>query len=278
MSREFSNYILVTDLDGTLVSHQMEILPKDIAAIERFTAGGGRFAVSTGRAMVSAMQFVQQLPHNVPCVFFNGGVVMDVGTGEFHHQCFLPEGAREYVREMLKEFPNMRAAVLRDNNYYNITERNDGEEPFVLEGVAILTADLEELTYPWYKILFNVMDHPMDEVASYAQSRSYEGVRFIPSTACYYEMIPEGITKADGVQKMLELSGNTDRVLVAIGDYYNDLEMIQEADFGVAVGNAPQEVKDQADLVVCSVQDGALSQLIDYLGTHNVQKSHTAAQ
>ena len=63
--------------------------------------------------------------------------------------------------------------------------------------------------------------------------------------------------------------------IFAIGDYYNDLEMIEDADFGVTVENAPDKVKDVADLIVSKCEDGAITDLVEYMiknsdgGTHN---------
>ena len=59
--------------------------------------------------------------------------------------------------------------------------------------------------------------------------------------------------------------GWQDKTLVAIGDFYNDLEMIKDADIGVAVAAAPDQVKAVADLVVCDVHQGAMAQLIHHL-------------
>ena len=59
--------------------------------------------------------------------------------------------------------------------------------------------------------------------------------------------------------------GWQDKTLVAIGDFYNDLEMIRTADIGVAVANAPDDIKAQADMVVCSVLEGATADLVSKL-------------
>ena len=59
--------------------------------------------------------------------------------------------------------------------------------------------------------------------------------------------------------------GIKDGCCYAIGDYYNDLEMIQTADIGAALVDSPDEVKAVATVVVGSVQNGAVADFIDYL-------------
>jgi len=87
MAQLFEQYLVLTDLDGTVVDEALNILPRDIEAISYFIANGGTFGVSTGRVMVSAMPLVRRLPTNAPCVFLNGGAIMDPHTAFF---CTVP--------------------------------------------------------------------------------------------------------------------------------------------------------------------------------------------
>ena len=64
MAMKFSGILLVSDIDGTLVEAPASIPPRNIAAAQRFTERGGRFAIATGRSVLSTKQFVDQLPVN----------------------------------------------------------------------------------------------------------------------------------------------------------------------------------------------------------------------
>lgn len=265
MSGIFENYVILTDLDGTVFDDKVHVLPKDINAIRYFTKNGGLFGVSTGRIMVSALPLVRQLPVNAPCVFGNGGIILDTCNNEYIDRSFLPASAREALKKIMSQFPNLRAAVLYADGFYNVTEFNDGLKPFSLDVPETITAELDDLPDGWYKVLMNIMDTPMDEVDVYCKSLGYSDLRFMPSTSFYYEMLPFQSTKANGNRRLMNLMGWQDKTLVAIGDYYNDLEMIQEADIGVAVAAAPKEVQEAADFVVCDVHSGAIADLISRL-------------
>lgn len=265
MAGIFEKYVILTDLDGTVFDGQLNILEKDIAAIRHFIENGGTFGVSTGRIMVSAMPLISRMPVNAPCIFSNGGVIMDTATREIKHCNYLPPNGRDALKVIMKRFPNLRAAVLMGDDFYNVTEFHDGETPFSLDVPSTIESDVNEIPDGWYKVLMNVMDHPMEEVVAFCNGLSYPGVRFMPTTSYYQEILPAQNSKASGNRKLLEVMGWKDKTLVAIGDFYNDLEMIADADIGVAVAAAPDEVKAVADLVVCDVHEGAMAELIQYL-------------
>jgi hydroxymethylpyrimidine pyrophosphatase-like HAD family hydrolase len=79
------------------------------------------------------------------------------------------------------------------------------------------------------------------------------------------EMLPEHSSKGEALAKLVELGQVERENIVAIGDFYNDLDMIQYAGIGVAVANAPDDIKAQADLVVGHCRDGAVADVIEYI-------------
>lgn len=268
----FENYLILTDLDGTIFDGDLNLLEKDVEAICHFTANGGTFGVSTGRVMVSAKRLVDRLPVNAPCVYGNGGIIMDPRTGDYKYRSFLTPKTREALKRIMAHFPNLRAAVLMGDEFYNVTEKYDGQNPFSLDIPQTTPAELDDLSDGWYKVLMNVMEYPMEEVAAFCATLDYPEISFKPTTTFYYEMFPIENNKARGNRRLQELMGWQDKTLVAIGDYFNDLEMIVDADIGAAVASAPREVREKADLVVCDVHQGAMAELIARLEAREAQK------
>ena len=74
---DFSKVILMTDLDGTLLTDDKRILPQDLEAIERFRAGGGLFTMATGRGYSMAKHIADKLRLDCPAVVYNGAAVYD---------------------------------------------------------------------------------------------------------------------------------------------------------------------------------------------------------
>ena len=265
MSGIFEKYVILTDLDGTVFDGQLNLLEKDIEAIKYFTANGGTYGVSTGRTMVSANPLIGRLPTNAPCIYNNGGVIIDPKTNDVKYCNYIHPDARKALKEIMNRFPNLRAAVLMGDHFYNVTEFNDGERPFCLDVPETIAADIDKIPDGWYKVLMNIMDHSMEEIEAFCKTLDYPEIAFMVTTSYYYEVLPKENSKARGNRKLMEVMGWQDKTLVAIGDFYNDLEMILTADIGVAVANAPEDIKAQADIVVCSVLEGATAELISRL-------------
>lgn len=83
------------------------------------------------------------------------------------------------------------------------------------------------------------------------------------SEGFYLEMMPLGVDKAFGLQKMLESMQMSPSDMICCGDGYNDISMIQYAGFGVAMANASKEVKAHADYVAPSCDEDGLCDVID---------------
>ena len=86
------------------------------------------------------------------------------------------------------------------------------------------------------------------------------------SSDYFLELVPLGVNKGNALARLLDVLGMTPQDLIAIGDNYNDLEMIELAGTGVAMGNAPEDIQRRADFVTRSnAEDGvayALEQLL----------------
>ncbi|MDR3645533.1 MAG: HAD hydrolase family protein, partial [Clostridia bacterium] len=81
----------------------------------------------------------------------------------------------------------------------------------------------------------------------------------------YFEMLPEGASKGETLLRLAQMLGIKKENTAAVGDYYNDIELVSSAGTGFAPAGAPQEVKAAAGHVVGSCEDGAVADVIEYL-------------
>ncbi len=100
-----SDYLLISDIDGTLVNTKKEIPPRNIEAIARFRALGGRFTIATGRSPISAARIARKVGVNCPLVTNNGAILYDMETGQVVRQRFLPPGRRSWLLWWCGIFP-----------------------------------------------------------------------------------------------------------------------------------------------------------------------------
>ncbi len=263
---DFKNVIIMTDLDGTLLTDDKQILPQDLAAIERFRAGGGLFTVATGRGCGMARSIVKKLGINIPAVVFNGAAVYDFGKEEFVWQCEIGSHAREYIRRLHEHFPDLGIEVLHEQTIYTPFINQTELDHLALEGIQPHPCTIDELPEKgWLKVLLAHEPDRMDEIQKYIEASDMQQAQWVRSAPVYYECLPEGVDKSMGYKQLIKILGAEDRFTVASGDYMNDLAMIQKADLGVAVASAQEAVMAAADLVVCDNNSGAMAQIIEYI-------------
>ncbi len=262
---DFKNIIFMTDLDGTLLTSEKKVHPKDMSAIERFRAGGGIFTIATGRGYSMAKRVAEEICPNVPCVIFNGAAVYDFNSDKFLWRCEIDSMAREYIRKITDKFPGVGVEVLCEQTVY-VPFMNDYEQRHLdMEGVVPDLRPLDEIPDEgWLKFLFTASPEVLDEIEMMTAS-GFENVTRMRSAAIFYECLPVGVDKSRGFAELIKILGAEKRFSVASGDYKNDAAMIKNANLGVAVANALDEVKAVADLVVCDNNSAPISEVIEYL-------------
>ncbi len=264
---EFSKVILMTDLDGTLLTDDKRILPCDLEAIERFRAGGGIFTMATGRGYSMARHIADRLRLDCPAVVYNGAAVYDFRQDKFLWQCEIGSRATDIIKHIAQRFPDIGVEVLRGNVVY-VPYLNDMEQWHLdLENVQPDRTPLDDIPKTgWLKVLFAYPPEKLDELEQYVRScTELQGVQWVRSAPMFFECLPEGIDKSAGYKQLIRAIGAENRFTVAAGDFMNDYAMIKSADLGAAVASALPEVKAAADVVLCDNNSGAMAQLIEHI-------------
>ena len=261
-----NNIFLIADADGTLLTDDKRILEKDKSAIRELTRSGGLFTIATGRGVSLARVVAENLKLKIPAVIFNGAAVYDFKQDKFLWQCALPKSVKEYIKLLMEKFPTLAIEILRDDEVY-VTRTNAREEEHIAFGnTEPVRCGLDEIPeYGWIKALLIDEPETIDEVILFSKKKRFKGVHMVRSAPIFYEMLPSGINKGTGLKKLLEIMELHDKYTVAMGDFMNDIEMLRQADLGVAVENAEDVVKAVAKLIVCDNNSGAVYNVIEHL-------------
>ena len=257
---DFGNVIFMTDLDGTLLTDDKRVLPRDMEAIERFRAGGGIFTAATGRGYSMTKPIAEKLSLDAPAVVFNGAAVYDFSLDRFLWQCETGPHAAEYIRRIAEQFPDIGVEVLHEKTIY-VPYMSETEQAHLdLEGIIPDIRPLEEIPQSgWLKVLYAHEPDRMDRVVEFVQRSGMDNAQWVRSAPVYYECLPKGVDKSTGFAQLIRLLGAEERFTVAAGDYMNDMAMITRF-HGCAVNNARAEVKAAAE----AVYDGIFA-IIDHI-------------
>ena len=263
----FENVIIMTDIDGTLVTDDKQILDCDREAIDRFRSGGGTFTLATGRGYSMAKPIADRIALDVPAVIFNGSAVYDFTQGKFLWHSSLEHSSKQVLKDILARFPDMGCEVLCAEEVYVPSMNRIERQHLAYENVTPIMCGVDDIPGDWLKILLAYPPDRIQTVIDYIQSKPehLKNAHWVRSEIHYYEMLPEGVNKGSGFKRLLELLNRPSAFTVGVGDYNNDIELIRDADLGIAVASAQDAAKEVADHIVCDNNSGAIAEVINYI-------------
>lgn len=257
--------LLVTDLDGTLLDENHRINDETLQLLREFESFGYGITFATGRSIPAALPHIERARIRLPVILFNGCMIFDTIALK---PLKLHTMSRSRVTSILKALPkNVSILVFSGNNIYALNPvealegylRRDGIECEFVDGVHDIT--LNDVI----KIIFVGSKERLDELFEELSTRKKDGVSIVRSESDLIEILPGGVNKGTGLEELAELLSVNLSDVIAVGDSMNDIEMIQRAGLGVAVGNAQEEVKKAADLVVKGERYRGLQDLFQIL-------------
>ena len=132
------------------------------------------------------------------------------------------------------------------------------------EQLGSIACPVESVPDGWVKVVFASDPESIRKLGQYAKTKYYgRDNYFLATNSIYLEIMPGGVSKASGLHDLCALMSKSMKNTVVIGDYYNDLELMREAGYAVAVANAPAEVKAAADHVTtCTCAEGAVGEYL----------------
>lgn len=261
--------IIALDLDGTLTNERKEITPRTLATLHRVQEHGVRLCLASGRPPYGMRPLAEQLhmaDYGGLLLCYNGGHIEDCATGEVFSETELSPALLPYLYECQRR-SGMTLMTYYGEHIY--TEHPD--DKYVLQSsrnnkMSVLGVEnfLRDTPRPINKCL---MVGPPDIVPEWeaTMQRETEGrMHIMRSTPYFIELLPLGIDKGRALEQLLSHLGLTPDNLMAFGDSYNDISMLQTAAVGVAMGNAEEAVKAVADYVTDSNEADGVAKALQH--------------
>ena len=269
MSLKLSQTVIMSDVDGTLLHTGADhTSPRNLEALTRYTDKGGRLGIATGRSIQFIRHLVEALPVNYPCITYNGGAIYDFQKEAYLAQIFLSEDipAQEYAKEIRGVFPDCGVVFVSPTGYFDIDGLAHSTLAHYYPNPLLQDSGFGQLNAgPFYKAVFLLPPERCKLIYEYVQTRAFAGVRFVFSDNYMLEMLPDVSSKGAAMAKLSEMTGIPREKMIAIGDYFNDFEMIEYAGIGVTLSDAPEEIREIAQMIVCPCAQDALANLVELL-------------
>jgi len=259
--------LIFLDVDGTICDMNGHIPQTTITAIRTARENGHKVFICTGRSKGEIYEKVLNIGFDG--LIGGAGAYVEVDEEILFHECF-----EESILKSLREYFKRHKAVL-------VFETNEGiyidsedietlksifkaghgeikEEEEEFFGILKPVGSLEQAKEV-NKALFFQASISVEEI----QEEFKEHLTILPNSIGAFggasgEISNKKIHKATGIQIVLEHLGKTKDAVIAIGDGPNDLEMIEFAGIGIAMGNASKELKNVADEVTDSVSENGI--------------------
>jgi Cof subfamily protein (haloacid dehalogenase superfamily) len=262
--------LVALDIDGTLLKWIIgqgatveEIEPAVHDAVNRAYDAGAHIVLASGRSphgmtrVADLLGLPREGDDRLWIVASNGSVILRYPPVDVvHEETF---DAREAVYEILDRHPSALVAVEERGVGYRL---NDHFPPGELTGDMIVTPVEELVSQPVSRVIIRDPSSTAEDFVALGRELGLQGTSYVVGWTAWLDLAPVGVSKASGLSHVVDQLGLEPSDVLAIGDGRNDVEMLEWAGRGVAMGHAPEEVREIADDVTGSVDDdGAATEL-----------------
>ncbi len=269
MNNNYSKWLLVSDIDGTLNSKNRKTPECNIKAIERFTSNGGNFTLCSGRNLASLSHQYKKLKTTTPAICLNGAGIYDFSKGKTVYYKPISLEGEKVILDLVNRYKSLQLTVFDMETVY-LYKRT------CLYGLVVSLLDglnrklcLKKTDLPkdrWGKATIFGFPSVCKKVESILKND--ENLKHLD---CFFtspvslEIVSKGVNKGSAVNKLAELISINPENIGAIGDYYNDVAMLQSVAHPVCCGQAPEDIKKLCEYVTCHCNDGAVNEFINYI-------------
>lgn len=247
--------ILFTDVDGTLLTDDKQISSADQQAIREMTEAGHKIVLTSGRALPDLLRQADKLSLNMEgcyVIAYNGGEIYDCYARQslfknelsLHTVSLIFDIARSH-HICAQTFDNGYAITYNEFPAFQRYCREIGSKPLITDDI---TGALEHLPS---KILYvDYEDHDrLVQMQQLVLSRAGSLVDAFFSAQSLLEIVPKGTNKGKAIKTFYQMFHLPYENTISVGDGINDITMFHATKIGVAMANAVDEVKREADYV-----------------------------
>lgn len=263
--------LILSDIDGTILdnNHQVDAHLRD--TITELKKESIPFVLASARSPHGMFPIAQELNLGAnPIACYNGALIVE-GNKE-HYQTLIEHGlskadVKKIVALIKKQFPHISInfysggdwIVEEIDQWVQIEADITKESPDIRNFDTLLTDD----SIPIHKLLLIANAQAIQEFFTYLKRVNFEDASFYLSKDNYLEVTSQSVSKENALLESAKYYDISLSQTMAIGDNYNDIPMLKLAGLGVAMANAPQAVKNEADIETVSNNDNGVSKVIE---------------
>lgn len=259
--------MIALDLDGTLTNSDKIITPQTKDALFEYQEHGGRIVLASGRPTQGIVPLAEELELHKYGGFilaFNGSRIVNCETGEVLFNQTLEREQTARLHELAQEY-SINILTYEGNRIYteNAEDKYAKVEQFITKMDMVQVPDIAKaVKEPVNKCLMTGEPEKVAYVEEQVKAAMGSQINVYRSQDFFLELVPQNIDKAASLDSLLKGLNMTRQDLIACGDGFNDLSMIQYAGLGVAMSNADPEIQKAADYVTFSNDEDGIAHVL----------------
>lgn len=259
--------LLGLDVDGTLVDHEGVMDPAVHDALHAVREAGHHVVIATGRSLGATLPIVELAGVTDGWAVSSNGAVLTRITGTDTHEVtdtitFDPEAA---LRTLYKAVPTARFAIERRDGTFVATQSFQ-EMSFGLEAVHAPIEDLFK-ERDVVRVVVTAPDMSTAEFTDVVARAGVHGCQYAIGWSSWLDMSAPGVTKASALEALRQRLGVDSAHTLTVGDGSNDVEMLEWAGVGIAMGQAGDNVRKAANAVTLTVEEHGAAHVLQLLAS-----------
>lgn len=262
--------LIATDLDGTLVTDDKNLTDKTVENVKKALKKNVKIMITSARAFYRLERYIDELDlrkENQYTICFNGAIIVENITGKVLYSKNLD---KEEVSELIGLGKQLNVPIMLYSKNANLVEempeviqKNKNSKGMNIKIENFNKIDFDEEENYIYKIVF--MDKPerIIEIRKNLSKEIIDKYEVTSSVPQYIEFVKNGIKKSKAIKFIMDKCKIKREEVMAIGDGENDVEMLRFAGLGVAMENAGNYVKENADYITTSNNDDGVGKVIE---------------
>ena len=262
--------LIALDLDGTLKDSNNQITPKTREALIQVQKQGVKIVLASGRPTAGLRYEAKELmldQFGGYLLSFNGARVASVKTNETIYEQTLTVEDAQKIYQRAKQF-DLACMTYKNDMIY--TEDIDDEYVCVESKINDIEKNqvisfIEILENPIHKVLLTGKPDYVASIEAEFKKPFGDNLSIYRSAPFFLEVMAKGIDKAASLDRLAKILNIKQEEVMAFGDGYNDLSMIEYAGLGVAMENAVDDVKQRANMITKSNNEDGIAYVLSQI-------------
>jgi Cof subfamily protein (haloacid dehalogenase superfamily) len=258
--------LVVSDVDGTLLTKEKLLTDRAIAAVKRLHKAGIGFTITSSRPTIGMRFLIEPLGITLPVGAFNGSCIVDPALKPVE-QHLIPEAAARRALQVLDQF-GVDAWLFTTDQWLVRNREGDyvAHEGRTIRAEPGIVANFTPYVSNACKIVGASADAAgLERCEAAMQAALGAQATAVRSQSYYLDVTPPGVDKGTFVQTIARRLGISTDLVATIGDMGNDLAMFKVSGTSFAMGNATDDVKRQATHVTASNEDDGFAKAMEMI-------------